>query len=255
MSWAYDSIRKCYVFREGGIVKAQTGWQAYLNPKNWGVSRQYEKDENGNMRTFNQAYGAAREAGEKEFMWNNNRYNTDFKLVESPSVSQDDYSSLRYSYLEALENPGREGFDEKTQRWTPPTRKGFDPNQIGIGLDMNTNAKVKEFLRKNGRTKNPWLSHQEMIKLLNDTLLDLENILDKNTKGIKLSNTKRAIAIGLLYHGLGPKLWNPNGPKTQRLNRALFNGSDQDFIDAVTDLYNGMYTQRSVSHSNFWKGR
>ena len=120
---------------------------------------------------------------------------------------------------------------------------------------MRTNTRVRDFLKRNGRTGSPWLSHQEMINLQNDSLLELENILNRHTKGIKLSNTKRAIAIGLLYHGFGPKLWNPNGPKTQRLNRALFNGSDQDFINAVTDFYNGTYSQRSKSHSNFWKGK
>jgi hypothetical protein len=41
-----------------------------LNPKNWGV-KDYTKS-----GTRDQAYAAARKAGEKEFMWNNQRYNT-----------------------------------------------------------------------------------------------------------------------------------------------------------------------------------
>lgn len=246
MNWKYDNIRKCYVFQEGGTVpeKEKAG---LLKKIYYWRSPEYQG-------TFNEAYAQARQNGDEDFWWDGNIYNTDFKLVEKPST-QDDYSSLRYSYLEALENPTREGFDEKTQRWTPPTRKGFDSNQIGVGLDMNTNARVKEFLRKNGRTKSPWLTHDEMIKLQNDSLMDLERILDRRTKGIQLSNTKRAIAIGLLYHGFGPKIWNPNGPKTQRINRALFNGTDQDLINAVSDFYNGTYTERYKSHQNFWNSR
>lgn len=204
--------------------------------------------------TFSQAYGAARKNGDKTFQWNGKAYNTDYKFTPvSNPVS--DYNSLRYNYLESIENPTREGYDESTQRWTPPKRKGFDPNQIGIGLDMNKNSRVKNFLRQHGRTNNPWLSHQEMLNLQNDTLSELENILDRHTDGIKLSNIKRAIAIGLLYHGYGPYLWKPNGPRTQRLNETLFSGSDQDFINAVTDFYNGSYSERSRNHSNFWKGR
>lgn len=43
-----------------------------LNPKNWGVPDYSDK---GN---FNTAYSTAREAGEKEFMWNNKRFNTKY---------------------------------------------------------------------------------------------------------------------------------------------------------------------------------
>lgn len=44
-----------------------------LNPKNWGVT---DYSSTGN---FSSAYTAAKKAGEKEFMWNNKRYNTALK--------------------------------------------------------------------------------------------------------------------------------------------------------------------------------
>ncbi len=44
--------------------------KATLNPKNWGVPDYSDKGD------FNTAYAAARKAGEKEFMWNNKRFNT-----------------------------------------------------------------------------------------------------------------------------------------------------------------------------------
>ena len=64
------------------IKKAQKGssllpdWnkvKATLNYKNWGVPDYSDK---GN---FNTAYSTARKAGEKEFMWNNTRYDSDIE--------------------------------------------------------------------------------------------------------------------------------------------------------------------------------
>jgi len=43
---------------------------SYLNYKNWGVTDYSDKGD------FDAAYAAARKAGEKEFMWNNKRFNT-----------------------------------------------------------------------------------------------------------------------------------------------------------------------------------
>ena len=45
---------------------------ATLNPKNWGVPDYTDKGSRG------AAYAAARKAGEKEFMWNNQRFSTDY---------------------------------------------------------------------------------------------------------------------------------------------------------------------------------
>ena len=50
-----------------GIPKGQSGWIAYLNPKNWGV-KDYVAD------TFSQAFNQAEANGEKEFLWRGNRY-------------------------------------------------------------------------------------------------------------------------------------------------------------------------------------
>lgn len=51
------------------------GWdtiKANLNPKNWGVKDYTDRGE------FDSAYNSAKKAGEKEFMWNNKRYNTNY---------------------------------------------------------------------------------------------------------------------------------------------------------------------------------
>lgn len=107
MSWKYDNVRKCYIFQEGGVIKAQTGWHVYFNPKNWGVSRDYERDQNGNMRSFDNTYAAARQAGEKEFLWNGTRYSTDFENIQkSPQKQQlkTQLTSKQYKLAEGVWN-------------------------------------------------------------------------------------------------------------------------------------------------------
>jgi len=59
----------------GGNLNFQFGGYipSWLNPMNWGVTDYTGK------KDFNSAYAAARQAGEKEFMWNGKRFNTDYK--------------------------------------------------------------------------------------------------------------------------------------------------------------------------------
>lgn len=59
-----------------------TSWTDYINPYNWGVT---DRDDDG---TFNQAFRAARNAGEDEFMWYGTRYNTE--LEETPQVKEEE---------------------------------------------------------------------------------------------------------------------------------------------------------------------
>lgn len=49
------------------VPKGQSGWIAYLNPKNWGA-KDYVAD------NFSQAFNQAEADGEKEFLWRGNRY-------------------------------------------------------------------------------------------------------------------------------------------------------------------------------------
>lgn len=65
------------------IPKAKSGWSVYLNPKNWGVT-DYDTKE------FSEAFAKARQAGDKEFLWNGNRYNT----VQKPTT---EYNTNEFS--------------------------------------------------------------------------------------------------------------------------------------------------------------
>lgn len=242
--------QKINVFKEGGAIPKYQNAGILKRIYYW-RSPDYTKTEDGKQQSFSNAYAAARRNNDKDFWWTDNKgnrniYNTDFKLI-LPQKEVKSYKQLRYEYIKALENPDNAGYDEKTDRWTPPTAKGFDKNQIGIGLDMRTNNAVRDFLMKTGRTNNPWLSQEEMVNLQNQSLQYFEDVLDKNAKGIKISDTKRAIAVGLLYHGHGPNLWSNRG----NLYSTFVRGSDQDFVNAVRDFYGS--NSRAQRHSQFWK--
>lgn len=228
-------------------------------------SPDYSKTESGEAQSFNDAYSIAKQKGDKTFWWtdaNNNRniYSTKFKLT-LPTRDTKDYKDLRYQYLLALENPNMEGYDSEKDVWTPPKKKNLDKKQIGIGLDVEKNNDVRKFLIKNGRASKPWLTQQEMEDLMNKSLNYYEDVIDRQTKGVKLSPVKRAVILGLVYHGNGKYLWNknkelgtpgPNGPKTIRINKAIYdkNVPDEELINAVTALYKG--NTRADRHSQFW---
>ena len=57
---------------DGSLLPDWNKVKSTLNPKNWGVPDYSDKGD------FNTAYAAARKAGEKEFMWNNQRFSTDY---------------------------------------------------------------------------------------------------------------------------------------------------------------------------------
>ena len=56
--------------QDGSLLPDWDKIKSYLNPKNWGVPDYTE------YGSFDNAYEAARKAGEKEFMWNNQRKST-----------------------------------------------------------------------------------------------------------------------------------------------------------------------------------
>ena len=57
---------------DGSLLPDWNKVKAVLNPKNWGVDDYSDKGD------FGTAYSTARKAGEKEFMWNNKRFNTNY---------------------------------------------------------------------------------------------------------------------------------------------------------------------------------
>jgi hypothetical protein len=91
-----------------------------------------------------------------------------------------------------------------------------------------------------------------MRQFQNNTFKYLEGVLNRRAKDLKLSDNKRIMAMGVLYRGDGPKLWNKNHP----LSQAFFNGTDKDFSNAISNYYiNNNLKERANRHNKFWKGK
>lgn len=104
--------------------------------------------------------------------------------------------------------------------------KVWDKHQIGIGLDMRpeNNPIVQEYLHsKNGKR---WVSeadeHYSRQRMLLDKEKTLNRLLKKKGLNLQLSPNKKAMAIGLVYHGFAPKLFsNPT------LYNSFVNGTEK----------------------------
>lgn len=88
--------------------KVKNKIKATLNPKNWGVPDYSDKG------SRDAAYAAAKKAGEKEFMWNNKRFNTLQKNLPGERITQRDDFSGNFLSKKANEvaggNPNRDKF-------------------------------------------------------------------------------------------------------------------------------------------------
>ncbi len=83
-------------YEHGGEIEAQDGketsWSDYINPMNWGVS---DRDDDG---TKSQAFRAAKNAGEDEFMWHGTRYTTTMKNLPGERIKErDDFKGNMFS--------------------------------------------------------------------------------------------------------------------------------------------------------------
>ena len=117
-----------------------TSWTDYINPYNWGVS---DRDDDG---SYNQAFRAARNAGEDEFMWYGKRYTTELdktdvaKEKEPVKKEVSNYSFQEYQDdLRAQENLSLKGWDSKRQLWFPTPA----PEKNG-GFDIGYGHKIKK---------------------------------------------------------------------------------------------------------------
>jgi len=117
-----------------------TSWYDYINPYNWGVS---DRDDDGD---FKQAFRAAREAGEDEFIWYGERYTTELDETVVPKEKElvkkevNNYSIKEYQDdLKGQENLSMKGWDPKKQLWFPTPA----PEKNG-GYDIGYGHKIKK---------------------------------------------------------------------------------------------------------------
>lgn len=155
------------------------------------------------------------------------------------------YGTLQEQYIIALENPDSIGWDSKTRSWAHATGKGMDSNQIGIGGDRY-NEKIRSFIGKQNWDKARLTEAQER-EARYENFDYFNGVYNRNTRGLSLSNRKRMLALGVLYHGYGPLLWKEGHP----LNKALRNGSDEDFSNSIYDFYCNKNPERARNHKKF----
>lgn len=145
-------------------------------------------------------------------------------------------------YLHALENPTNSGFNSRTRKWG---RGEYDPHQFQDGLD-DRNTFVKNYLKKH---KVDSIPEQDAIMLQDIYLKDLDRIWNNRTKDKNISDFKKTLAYGLMWHGYGPRLWNEGKSKeSKRLYEAFQNGSDSEFSDAIYTFYKKYDKDRADRH-------
>lgn len=97
---SYLSFKQLDKKQDGG-EKEDTSWTAYLNPANWGTSRY---DDAG---TFKEAFRAARNEGDSDFLWKGDRYSTELKKNTAPAKPKGITPEIliRQAYRESAFNP------------------------------------------------------------------------------------------------------------------------------------------------------
>lgn len=149
------------------IPKGQSGWTAYLNPKNWGV-KDYTND------TFTQAFNQAEAEGQKEFLWRGNRY--------------------------AVKKADKKDFNEQLE-WFKNYIGNYKPEDVQLNYSDSMNAHInadREWLANMDTVTNlrrALLSKKKYIKKdfddfenKKDSLLNIDNI--KNSQYNKIREAK-----------------------------------------------------------------
>ena len=179
------------------------------------------------------------------------------------------------SYLRTIENADSAGYingkwytKDYYNQWAKQNnirnrqghqKKIFDKNQIGIGIDIRpeSNPYVQQFLKKDNN--GIYLTEADEHRVRQHTIKEKDDILNRlinnNDLNINLSFNKRAMALGLIYHGYGKFLFNPNGPDSNRLHNAFVNGTDQQFSDAIYSFYKTRHSDRAERHKTYWNGK
>lgn len=160
-----------------------------------------------------------------------------------PTPINDD--SFVAQYIRAIENPDSIGFREG--KWYQPTRRGYDSNNRGFGVDVRYNKDARKLTE--GR-KGRWLSEEEERDLRNKHIGYSLDILGKWTPKVvkKLSEVKQAMATGILYRGDGVGSIINNSV----MRDAYWGGTDADFQQAVSDFYQQKrLSERARNHNTF----
>lgn len=147
------------------------------------------------------------------------------------------------------ENKDSIGFDRKTRRWYRPNKKGYDPNNLGMGVDINTNPYIQGKIKKDSRGE--YITEEDereaRFKSINDAINAYENnrlphlfnTLDTN---LAPHNLVRDHIISGIYNMGSSRVANTLFNNTTDMN-AIY-GSPFYFIKNTMGKY---YEQRGIS--------
>ena len=164
-----------------------------------------------------------------------------YKYVKKKYKMHQKGGNLVTNYIKAIENPNRVGWNGKV--WQAPNLKGYDVNQRGYGIDINTNQSAKKLT--NGRPGR-WITDAEATKLMNDHISYITNAANKHIKGFnKLSPQRQAALLGMLYRG-------------DSVNKSGINylvGDDKKFFTSIGNYYRSKGLNERANNSDKFFGK
>ena len=141
---------------DGTLIRKIKG--SKLNPKNWGVPDYTDKG------SRDAAFAAARKAGEKEFMWNNQRFNTKYDGTPQQQLKETGITNDRLGIQGKLEN------------------RAYNTVKPSIYDDGNIGQNIKNFV--NNRNRFDTSEYSDLSKQLveadkNNDFTKMREIIDK----------------------------------------------------------------------------
>lgn len=143
------------------------------------------------------------------------------------------------------ENPDSVGYNSTTSRWYAPNKKGYDKNNRGMGVDINTNPRIKNKLKTDTVNNETYLTEEDERVLRHASMGDAEKsytkrlsyandtILGKDRNhSIVPSQLKKSLIKDLIYYrGAGHVARKPFNDNS--FMETFLNGSDQELYDKV----------------------
>lgn len=166
-------------------------------------------------------------------------------------------NSLGMKYIRHLENSDSVGWNANAKQWRPVKRRGYDPYAIGIGLDMR-DPDIVSFLKKKGRTANPWLSEEEERSLRTMKYLQKRAVVNRfyTKNGIVGDDKDAAIMTGMAYQGHPMLKINTPGSVTRNAVQKKIDAKQPIGESAFNFYYNydtnkQRYADRIAKHNSF----
>ena len=153
-------------------------------------------------------------------------------------------NTLQGQYINYAENPDSIGWKDNYRRWEVTHKKGFDSNNLGMGVDinyLNDKEKLKLQTASNGVK---YLTEKDERDLQFKKMTEAEtsyNARIKYAKGImnstkEPSEFKKAVTMSAIYNlgsgNVANKLF-----EDKELMNALFNGTDEEYMNIVHQYY------------------